>query len=241
LRDADFVPAEAREAWIIADQQERTLREAYRQLENDTDLTDEARARRAQELYEHSREKVEKARQRARDTLLKHASYAEKNSLPKVNGEPISSSDPTRVLLAQNESERIVRTYERKRTSGGPLRQSASDYLKAEYARGLDVGGVEGAAVASGVLRAADELGVSVEEVAGSLRNEHQREMLDTARRLTYCVDVMPTEAPKPPRSLSPEARKRQGTYRPAPAVLGSNREVVPEKRSSARGKAKSG
>ena len=58
-------------------------------------------------------------------------------------------------------------------------------------------------------------------------------------RRLAYCADVQPTWAPKPPRSLSQDARNRQGTYRPALVVMGSNREVVPEKRSFTRRRTK--
>jgi len=52
LRDADFVPSEAREAWILADQAERTLREGYQRRQDDKDLTPEAKQRRAAELFE---------------------------------------------------------------------------------------------------------------------------------------------------------------------------------------------
>src|SRR5215204_1361413 len=94
LRDnADFVPTEAREAWILADQAERTLREAYQPLENDNDLTPEAKERRAAELLETQGPRVEARRQKARETLLKHAGYAEKNSIPRPAGEALSSTD----------------------------------------------------------------------------------------------------------------------------------------------------
>ena len=43
LKNADFIPSEAREAWVRADQAERTLRDAYQRIEDDQDLTPEAK------------------------------------------------------------------------------------------------------------------------------------------------------------------------------------------------------
>ena len=233
LKNAHFIPSEAREAWVRADQVERTLRDAYQRLENDEDLTPEAKQRRAAELLETQGSQVEERRKKARETLLKHAGYAEKNSIPCPSGEGLTSTDVNKILLDQNEANRIVRTVERRQSQGGPFKQSSADILTAEYRRGLELGGFEGGAICRGVLRAAGEFGVSAEEVVGPLRSERHNESLDNARRLLYAADLISTDAPQPPRSLTGRSGAGRGSggsllsHRPAPVMIGGERETI--------------
>ena len=139
-----------------------------------------------------------------------------------------------------------MRTVERRQDRDGPFRQSSADMLTSEYKRGLKIGGIEGGSICRGVIRAANELGVSVEEVVGPIRSDRHNESVDRARRLEYAADVISTKAPQPPRSIvgrSPR-RGRDGanlhTHRIAPALLGGEREVIPQEtrcRGSSRAK----
>ena len=207
IRDhSDIVPRDVRVAWIEADQAERMLRGQYETLAEDTDLNDEAKARRASEIYEGRREVVERKKQAAKDGLIKASKSAVKSSVPRPSGEATSSTDPTKLLLDQNEANRIVRTLERRKDQKGPFTQSSSDYLKEEYRRGIEVGGVEGGAICRGALRAAQELGAGDEWLP---RNDRQRELLDQARRLEHFSGLISTSAPKPPKSLGKASRER--------------------------------
>jgi hypothetical protein len=124
IRDnSDIIPTGAREVWLKGDQAERMLRFRYERLQEDTDLTPEAKSRRAEELYEEQRIGIESKKQAAREALVKAAKSMEKNSVPRPQGEALSSTDPTKLLLDQNEAGRIVRTIERRKDAPGPFRK----------------------------------------------------------------------------------------------------------------------
>jgi hypothetical protein len=211
------------------------LRSQYERLEQNQDLTQEAKSRQAQELYEEQRSRIEGKKKATREALIKVAKAAERSATPKPRGELLTSSDPTRLLLAQNEAERILRVVNKR--SGNPIfGGGAGAYLKREYARGIELGSVEGAAVCAGTLRAAEELGVSTEEVVGSLRTDSQRELLDNAQRLEYFAELIST-APKPPRSLGKAARleSRDLNRRSAPILVPASGPPTPAPSSLAR------
>ena len=213
LKQADFLPKEAKEAWIKADHKADMLRLAYDGLANDETLNDEYKQRRAEELYRERKDSVESARRGARETILKHAAFAEKNAIPTPNGEPTSSSDPTKYLIDLQRAESLVRSIERQKNIGGPLKRSPSEYLTEQYRQGLKQGGLEGGSLCRGVLKAAEELGISADDVVEPLRSDQDRERLDKSRRLQVAADSISSEAPKPPRSLAggSAARSRRG------------------------------
>jgi hypothetical protein len=114
--NSDIIPQDTRVKWIEADQAdqaERMLRYQYDRLAEDGDLTDEARARRAGELYERHGERIMRKKREAREALVKAAKSAEKSSIPRPQGEALSSTDPTNLVADQNEAARIVRTVKR--------------------------------------------------------------------------------------------------------------------------------
>jgi hypothetical protein len=213
---SDIIPRDTRVEWIEADQAEGMLRYQYDRLAQDGDLTDEARARRAGELYERHRERIERKKKAARDALAKAAKSAEKGPVPRPPGEGLSSTDPTKLLLDKNEAGRIVRTVERRKGQAGPFRQDTGDLLRQEYARGLEIGGVEGGSICRGVLRASQELGVG-DDWLDSLRNDRQRESLDDARRLEYYAGLISVKAPEPPKSLRKSSGRGGG---PTPLLV---------------------
>ncbi len=209
IRDASpIIPQGVRVKWIEADQAAKTLRDRYAQLEADEDLTLEAKSRKAQELYEQQRGRIEDKKKAAVRALRAEAELAERQSLPHPAGQSRVATDAQTLLLDQNEASRLVRTAERRKNAPGPLKQSDSDFLREEYKRGLKLGGLEGGVLCRGVLRAAGELGISSHEILDSLRDDSQRERLDDARRLEHYSGLIDTKAPRPPKTLQ-NAKKR--------------------------------
>ncbi len=222
IRDSELLTQETREAYVLAEQSRRNLRSEYEALIADETLNDDYKVQRAQELYEQRAKNVESAGRKARELLLKQAQAAEQVAIPRPKGESLSSSDATKLVADQNEASRIVRTVERRKTEGGPFRQNTGEMLRGEYARGLEIGGLEGGAVCRGTLRAADELGVSPEEVIDPLRGDAHREAADRARRFGVFADTVSEKAPTIPRQLDRSRPRRiAGNYSAAPSILG--------------------
>ncbi len=234
--NSEIIPRDVRVAWLEADQAERFLRDQYERIVEDADLNDEAKARRANELYEGRREAVERKKQAAKDALIKASKSAVKSSIPRPNGESTSSTDPTKLLLDQNEANRIVRTIERRKGQDGPFSQNSGEYLAEEYKRGLEIGGVEGGSICRGVLRAAQELGMGDHWLP---RNDRQNKLLDDARRLEYFSELIDTKAPRPPRSLQKAARtsgKRFAQRTPQAVMVPASGPPMPAAEGSSSG-----
>lgn len=204
------------------------LRE-YQKLAGNTDITDEARARMAQAAYEKHKPKVEATAQKAKETILKQAKSAETSSLPRPKGESLTTNDPTRLLLVQNEMESLRRKADKRRDN--PVFKSAGiiDFLRSEYSRALeDESTVQGATRCSAVLRFAEEEGIDPNEVVNPYRSDQQIEAQDRARRLMWIAQSVSTETPQPFKSLQPPRRvsRRPEQRRPTGNIftLGSTR-----------------
>jgi hypothetical protein len=213
IRDSNIVPPSVREKVIYSEQARRGLRQTYEKLQDDQDLTLEAKQRLAQEAFERNKDRVVEKNQEAREGLINAAKAKEKSAVPKPPGVSLTTEDPTRLLLIQGEADRVRRIADKR--GNHPLGGGAriGDFLRSEYKRGVEeLSGAEAQARCAGVLRAAEELGVSEEEVVGSLRTDQQRETLDEARRLYYMSDMFSKDAPAPPRQLSRAASRARQT-----------------------------
>ena len=204
----DSVGPQLRDEWMRADQQADRLTQSYERLLADEELTAEAKRRRAEQLYEQQGQQVAAKRQALREKLIKASWGAEKTSVPMPHGEGLTSDDASKLLASQNEADRIRRTLERR--ADGPFGAAGhSDYLKAEYERGLEIGGTEGGAICRGALRASAEMGLGDGAGAEWLpRGERHHEALDRARRLLHAADSISTSPPPIPRGLSGERRR---------------------------------
>ncbi len=136
--------------------------------------------------------------------LEKEARYHEQMSLPRLKGELLLIGSPEKLLAAQNQAARVVRTVERhekraERAPGPFGGRPKTALLQEEYARGLEVGGVEGALVCKGTLMAAEELGISPDSFLGDLRTSQQVEELQRAQRCRLMAQSMTSKVPEPP------------------------------------------
>jgi hypothetical protein len=211
LKESPLLTSEVREKVIRSEQGRRGLQETYQRIQNDPDLTTEAKARLAQEAFEKNQASVVEKNIAAREALIKTAKSKEKAAVPTPKGVTLTTDDPTRLLLIQGEAERIRRIAEKRgdHPLGGGGR--VGDYLKSEYARAVnELSGAEAQAVAAGTLRAAVELGVSEEEIVSPLRTDQQRELLDEARRLEYMSGMFSKEAPTPPKELQKQVAQNR-------------------------------
>jgi hypothetical protein len=203
LRDElSAVLPSTRSEWQGADKRVAGLRQTWASLlEEDSDYTEEARARMAEEHYEREKDKIESAWASTKEQLGKSAAACERMSVPRPPGQSLEAQDTNELLAAQNEASRIVRQLDRLKDRPGPFKPDQASFLKSEYQKGMEQGGVSGTARCRGARAAAEELGVG-DEWLDSLRTDKQRKYLDDARRLDMAYWAVPTTVPKPPRSL---------------------------------------
>jgi hypothetical protein len=205
----DSVGPQLRDEWMRTDQQAERLNQSYERLLADDELTTEAKQRRAEQLFEQQGQQVAHKRKALRESLLRASKSAERSSIPVPGGEGLTSDDPAKLLASQNEAQRIIRTLERRAEKSPFGDQGHSDYLRSEYERGLELGGVEGGAIIRGALRASAEMGLGDGAGAEWLpRGERHHEALDRARRLLHAADSISTSPPPIPRGLSGSGRR---------------------------------
>lgn len=198
----------AGDAWRQADREEQRLRSLYELQREDPRYTEEHKAEQAWSAFLAAKEKIVAGRQQARESLQKQARSAERFSVPLPKGVSHQAKDASELLAAQNEAGRIVRKVERQQE--GPISPNKDEALKGEYGRGLELGGVEGAAICRGVLAAAEELGVPVGAVVDGYRKDHHRESLERAQlseRMAHSIGKRIKEPPFPrPNDVPPQS-----------------------------------
>jgi hypothetical protein len=224
IRDtSDIIGDSTRKAWLIADQSTTLLHHEYEKITASEDLTDEAKVRLAREAREKHAPAIERKKREAIEALKKDAKSAEQWSIPRPQGEALTSSDPQRIALAQSEGDRIVRQIDRQRSQPGPFRHDTGALLASEYKRGLEEGGAAGAAVCQGVLRASRELGLDDDGWLNKVREQKHLDSLDRARRLEHYSGLIDSSVPRLPRALEKQAnsarvqgmRQRQPVFMP--------------------------
>jgi hypothetical protein len=185
--------------WRKADKARDDLSATYQSLRDDPRYTEEHKASQMWAAYESESERIQAAGEKARELLEREAKGHEMMAMPRPKGENIFSLSTEKLLAAQNEAARIVRTMERRQSAPGPFKPNTASVLKEEYARGIDTGGAEGTAICKGALMAADELGISAEEFLNDLRTPEQMEALDKAERCRRMAFSIPNNVPRPP------------------------------------------
>jgi hypothetical protein len=226
-----------RSAWQEADRQERQMREAMDRVIADEDLTDEAKKRRVDEIQERRGAEIAAKRGELRESLLKAASSADRASVPVPTGQSLIVNDTNSLLLDELQTQRLVRTIERRQDKPGPFRYSPLEHLQSEYRRALkELEGTEAGSLARAVLRAADELGIDRGSIlsAAGIRQERHLVQVDRARRLTYFSDMISTKPPKLNQRVQDRLDKAVrrggdvGRRSPRPLILGGEQISAP-------------
>ncbi len=197
----DEATGDGADAWREADRETAKLRDTYERLKEDPRFTEEYRAEQAWEAFGAAEGKIAENKAKARELLAKQARTAERFSLPFPDQETPITTDTSKLLASQNEASRIVRKVDRAEAGGkkGPFRPDRLEVLRAEYGRGLEVGGVQGGAVCRGVLEAAEELGVDRHAVVDGYRKDRHRESFERAEHYGRLTDLIGGGVPEPP------------------------------------------
>jgi hypothetical protein len=231
IRDqSDIIPEATRRLWKEADGKEKLLRHEYDRIAQDQDLNDEARVRLATEAREKWRGSIERKKREAIEALKRDAKTATQWSIPRPQGEGLTSNDPLKISLAQSEGDKLVRQIDRQRSQPGPFRHDTGELLASEYKRGLEEGGAGGAAICQGVLRASRELGLDEDSWLNKVREQKHHESLDRARRLEHYSELIGTEVPRLPRELEKQANRArvQTNMRRQPVFMPQQTEEAP-------------
>ncbi len=222
MRDQESGPAG--QAWREADREEQRLRSLYESLREDNRYTEAHKGQQAWGAFLAAKEKIAAGRQQARESLQKQARSAERFSVPLPKGVSHQAKDASELLAAQNEAGRIVRKVERQQQ--GPISPSKDEALRKEYGRGLELGGVEGAAICRGTLSAAEDLGVPVDAVVDDYRKDQHRESQERAQAANQAAFTIGTKIKEPPfprpndvppQSLDSVLTNRARGYKPQP------------------------
>jgi hypothetical protein len=159
--------------------------------------------------------------------------------------EQVAIADTSKLLASQNEATRIIRKLERSsaRQSSSPFKPNTAEALKEEYARGLEIGGMQGGVICRGVLMAADELGVDTSQVVDGFRKQRHHESLERARHAERVADLIGTRIKVEPPFPRPGSRAARMAGRPThllvPRSVGQQVAEAPGHDGSKKGKGK--
>jgi hypothetical protein len=205
------------EEWKRADKARGSLPEFYRQLEADPRFSDLARAERAWERYEAVRAEVEQSAPEAQAKMARSAETAVRQSIPMPESEALATTNTEKLLLTQGEQGRIYRQLDRLESARGPLKRTPNQVLKEEYARGLQIGGPQGGAIARAVCEIARDTGVDIESIVDEHRGECHRRALEDAQNTQMRMQLVGKSVSKPPfpyPDVLHQGGRNIGTYR---------------------------
>jgi hypothetical protein len=207
------------EEWKSADKARASLPEFYRELQDDPRITDLVRSEKAWERYEATKAQVEAESTRARELSERSARTAERQSIPMPDGESLITTDKDKLLLTQGEHSRINRLIDRKSsraTQATPF--SPSKLLKEEFARGREIGGMQGGAICRAVTEIARDAGQDIHSIVDEYRKPYQRQALEDAQEARMRQQLIGKTVSKPPfprpEQLMAQGGKGVGTYR---------------------------
>ena len=219
----------------------RDLIRQYESLDSDERYTDEHRATAAWQAYDESKPLIEQKANAAREKLLKSADYYEMSSIPLPGGQSLRTNNVELLSLTQGERARIVERlgYEppniaRMKAAGKNVPASAearpANVLREEYARGLDIGGVQGGAICRAVISLAEDRGMSVDDIVDEHRRDWQRQRLQSAQDARIQARSVYSRVPLP------SYKRPGGAKSPEEARAGKRRTPfgMPKKASSA-------
>jgi hypothetical protein len=222
-----------REAWQQADKVKRDYHEAIESIEANEDLSDEGKLRHKAELYGNLVPQIEENYQTAREKAAYIADNEWQHSVPLPGQDKhlgnssikdavqlsVVQADVQAVLdiLSSNESlgEKIARRTGRKPRNLKESGDSTLDGLRTLYGEALEGGGdVEHTTRAHAVLRAAQRLGVDVDDVVSPFRSERNQQALERSRHYAHLVNQLRfTRAPTPPEQETTVSKKGVGSY----------------------------
>jgi hypothetical protein len=194
------------------------LREKYRDLAADETLSDSGKHEKAQRYLETATAKIERGYEKAVKWLEKEAQRKARASVPLPDGHDLNTKvkDNAGLLAVQGEAQAIVSKIEGRRAKtpkGMRGTDPAPDVLRDVYSDAMEEGGVEGMARARGALRAAEQLGVPIDDVVAPFMERKHYEAADEARRLERLRKQVPSAKSMIPSNPFAPKNKPKGEY----------------------------
>jgi hypothetical protein len=238
----DGLEGEAGIAWRDADRWTSYLTEKFETLEADEKLSQEGKYGAAEEYLNKTRPRIESAYEKARKHLAEEAKRKKGASVPMPDKKTLFANpvkDSTELVAIQTEAAGIQAKVEKLQSrlpAGMKAGGQASDVLREAYAQGMEVGGVEGGVKCRGALRAAEALGVSVDDVVSPYRERRHYEAADEAFRLENLRLTVPgAKSMIPTNPFSPQSSPKSDYHTGRSNTLLKPRTSTPDKGAKRR------
>ena len=243
-----------REILTHTQEAEQRLSRELEHLEENEELTVEAKAVRADELIERYAPKISEGYASAREKVEASAESQYLFSLPFPEGKSFAQAkitDTAEMVAVQNEADSIANritgkslqeiTRERSKNPRDRGMQERTDPkrqgLRREFDMAMAAGGVEGRIRALAIRRVCESSGVSLDDVVGHHRTDTHYRALESMRHFERAAFTLPSGRRTPHNPFSGERRGPSGvgTYRSANKVMrGGSASVFTKKRKPA-------
>jgi hypothetical protein len=218
-----------REMLQHARENEQRVGYELKRIESNEDLTEEAKARRAQEVIERYGPKISEAYDGAKEKLAAAAENSYKFSIPMPgDGKTLASTkveSASEMVAVQNEITTLLTRAEQMKAKasvsdkahqgGNKGMRLAHDprlkVLKEAYADAMEAGGIEGKVRGLAVVRAADALGLDLEAIVAEHRTKVHQGALSDADKYERALGVLPSGKNRAP--TNPFGQRRGKTY----------------------------
>jgi hypothetical protein len=167
-------------------------------------MNEESRREMVRARTEELRERAaQRAQQDAREALEEYA-----EAVAKVGADPAVQSN---ILMEAAEIRERAKRIEEETPEYAKARVHVLGMLRDEYAEALEAAGLQGATTCAAILRAGKVLGISGEEIYGSLRAEQHMAALEEARRYRMAEQTIPASVPSLDRGVVRDSHWRKG------------------------------
>jgi hypothetical protein len=213
----DSAPSESRIEWRDGDRWSSYLREKDEELKADESLSEQGKYEKAEEYRAKTEPRIQRAYEKARDHLAEEVKRQRGASVPMPGNKTLFANpvkDSTELVAIQTEAASIQAKVERTQNrmpAGMKAGGHATDVLRESFAQGMEVGGVEGTVKCRGALRAAEALGVPVDDVVSAYREQRHYEAADEAFRLENLRLTVPSGRSVPTNPFAAREKPPQG------------------------------
>jgi hypothetical protein len=203
---------------------EHRLGQELERIQANEDLTTEARERHADEVIERYSPGISSARAEARQKVARGAKAQYQFSVPMPNSDSLATAkakDASEILAIQNEATSLLAKaseVQRKASMDGKVKLNHDprfQVLKETYATAMSGTGLEAKVSALAVIKAAESLGVDIEELVSDHRTERHQRALADAGSFERAMQVLPSgkRTPANPFASGRQGAKAVGTY----------------------------
>jgi hypothetical protein len=215
----DGLDGEAGISWRDGDRWTSYLKEKFEGLRADESLSEQGKSEKAQDYLDRIAPRIQKAYEEARKHLDEEVKRKRGASVPMPDNKTLFANpvkESTELVAIQSEAASIqtkVQSLQSRAPAGLRAGSHATDVLREAFAQGMEIGGVEGRVKCRGALRAAEALGVPVDDVVSAYREQRHYEAADEAQRLASMLLSVPSGKSVPANPFAAQRSPRGGEF----------------------------